>query len=272
MTSTKVEIINYSERAFAVVGEGTKILKDDLKKLGGKYNANLTCGAGWIFSVKSLDSVRSFLDMKKALKIATKDFLECKESSSKPKSKRTKSSSESEEDEPVKPVKPVKVVKKVTLKHSESESEEDEPVKPVKPVKVVKKVTLKDSDSESDSEEDEPVKVSIPEKTSRVSYQEHTRVTQELVSAKEQIKLLEQSLSNLQTRFLECEDSKIIYLKKYKNLKAKVKQSQKECKSVSTTTEFTESESVELPHEQEYEDVPNRHVEGSSIGKICVAM
>ena len=245
MTSTKVEIINYSERAFAVVGEGTRILKDDLKKLGGKYNASLTCGAGWIFSVKSLDSVRSFLDMKKALKIATKDFLECKESSSKPKSKRTKSS---------------------------SDSEEDEPVKPVKPVKVVKKVTLKDSDSESDSEEDEPVKVSIPEKTARVSYQEHTRVTQELVSAKEQIRLLEQSLSNLQTRFLECEDSKIIYLKKYKNLKAKVKQSQKECKSVSTTTEFTESESVELPHEQEYEDVPNRHVEGSSIGKICVAM
>lgn len=43
-----LEIIDYSEKAFAVVGE-TKPLKDQLKALGGRFNFHLKCGAGWIF-------------------------------------------------------------------------------------------------------------------------------------------------------------------------------------------------------------------------------
>lgn len=56
-----VQIIDYSEKAFAVVGE-TKNIKDDLKRLGGRFNPKLTCGAGWIFSKKVLDEVKKFLD------------------------------------------------------------------------------------------------------------------------------------------------------------------------------------------------------------------
>lgn len=47
----KTQIIEYSEKAIAVIGE-TKPIKDQLKALGGKFNPRLNCGAGWIFSVK----------------------------------------------------------------------------------------------------------------------------------------------------------------------------------------------------------------------------
>lgn len=56
-----LRIVDYSEKAFAVVGE-TKAIKDDLKKLGGRFNAKLTCGAGWIFSKSKLNDVQQFLN------------------------------------------------------------------------------------------------------------------------------------------------------------------------------------------------------------------
>lgn len=43
------EIIDYSEKAVAVIGD-TRSIKDELKKLGGRFNPKLSCGAGWIFS------------------------------------------------------------------------------------------------------------------------------------------------------------------------------------------------------------------------------
>lgn len=55
-----VQIIDYSEKAFAIVGE-TKEIKDTLKSLGGRYNPHLTCGAGWIFSKKKEQEVKSKL-------------------------------------------------------------------------------------------------------------------------------------------------------------------------------------------------------------------
>jgi hypothetical protein len=44
----KINIIDYSEKAIAVIGD-TKPVKDVLKTLGGRFNFRLTCGAGWIF-------------------------------------------------------------------------------------------------------------------------------------------------------------------------------------------------------------------------------
>lgn len=43
-----IEIIDYSEKAVAVVGN-TKPIKEELKSLGGRFNFRLSCGAGWIF-------------------------------------------------------------------------------------------------------------------------------------------------------------------------------------------------------------------------------
>lgn len=58
----KVRIVDYSEKAFAVVGE-TKSIKDDLKLLGGKFNNFLSCGPGWIFSKKHIDNVKKALGL-----------------------------------------------------------------------------------------------------------------------------------------------------------------------------------------------------------------
>lgn len=44
-----IQLIDYSEKAIAIVGD-TRAIKDTLKTLGGRFNAHLTCGAGWIFS------------------------------------------------------------------------------------------------------------------------------------------------------------------------------------------------------------------------------
>lgn len=52
-----IEIIDYSERAFAVIGE-TKSIKDTLKQLGGRFNPRLSCGCGWVFSKTKLEDVK----------------------------------------------------------------------------------------------------------------------------------------------------------------------------------------------------------------------
>jgi len=61
MTAGQINVVDYSEKAFAVIGD-TKSTKDILKELGGKFNPRLTCGAGWIFSKKRLQSVQSRLE------------------------------------------------------------------------------------------------------------------------------------------------------------------------------------------------------------------
>lgn len=53
-------IIDYSDKAFAVVGD-TKSVKDQLKKMGGRFNSKLSCGCGWIFSNKSRKEVETFI-------------------------------------------------------------------------------------------------------------------------------------------------------------------------------------------------------------------
>lgn len=44
----KINIIDYSEKAIAVIGD-TKPIKEILRELGGRFNFRLSCGAGWIF-------------------------------------------------------------------------------------------------------------------------------------------------------------------------------------------------------------------------------
>ena len=64
VTVEGLEIVDYSEKAIAVFGD-TKTIKDELKKLGGKFNPALNHNgekrAGWIFSKKQADKVRALL-------------------------------------------------------------------------------------------------------------------------------------------------------------------------------------------------------------------
>lgn len=56
----EVNVIEYSEKAIAVIGD-TKPIKELLKSLGGSFNPRLSCGPGWIFSKKKLEEVQSAL-------------------------------------------------------------------------------------------------------------------------------------------------------------------------------------------------------------------
>lgn len=59
-TDLGVEIVEYSEKAIAVIGD-TKPLKDDLKSIGGRFNPRLKCGMGWIFPKTKIEEVKALL-------------------------------------------------------------------------------------------------------------------------------------------------------------------------------------------------------------------
>jgi hypothetical protein len=63
-----MQIIEYNERSFAVIGEETKNIITELKELGGGYNRYLKCGAGWIFSNKRRDDVEKLITQLQAVK------------------------------------------------------------------------------------------------------------------------------------------------------------------------------------------------------------
>lgn len=55
--------VDYSEKSFAIIGE-TKEVKELLQFFGGRFNAKLFCGAGWVFPKDKERIVREFLDIK----------------------------------------------------------------------------------------------------------------------------------------------------------------------------------------------------------------
>lgn len=57
-----LQIIDYSERAIAVIGN-TKPIKEILKQLGGRFNLRLTCGAGWVFPKSKTNELRAALNL-----------------------------------------------------------------------------------------------------------------------------------------------------------------------------------------------------------------
>ena len=65
--STTIQIIEYSVKSIAVIGD-TKNIKDELKELGGRWNPNLKDKnnqpmKGWIFSKKKLPEVEKLLNI-----------------------------------------------------------------------------------------------------------------------------------------------------------------------------------------------------------------
>lgn len=55
-----MEIIQYSEKAIAVIGD-TKPHAEAMKSMGGRFNRYLKCGAGWIFSTKKKAEIEAFI-------------------------------------------------------------------------------------------------------------------------------------------------------------------------------------------------------------------
>lgn len=56
-----LQIKVYNDKSFVVCGNDTRQVKEDLKNMGGKWNSNLTTGAGWIFSNKQKETVEKWL-------------------------------------------------------------------------------------------------------------------------------------------------------------------------------------------------------------------
>ena len=56
-----MEIQDYTDKSFVLFGDETKKYKDYIKEMGGKWNANLKIGPGWVFSNNQKDSVREWL-------------------------------------------------------------------------------------------------------------------------------------------------------------------------------------------------------------------
>ena len=57
-----LRLVDYSEKALAVTGD-TKPHADTLKALGGRFNAKLSCGPGWIFSKRKEQEIREALGL-----------------------------------------------------------------------------------------------------------------------------------------------------------------------------------------------------------------
>lgn len=56
-----IAMLDYSEKAFIVRGEGTRAIKDDLRGLGGFFNFRLQGGPAWVFSKTKQDKVLNYL-------------------------------------------------------------------------------------------------------------------------------------------------------------------------------------------------------------------
>lgn len=54
-------VVDYTEKSFVVMGDKTKDIKDVIKENGGKWNGNLKCGKGWIFSMKHKEKIVELL-------------------------------------------------------------------------------------------------------------------------------------------------------------------------------------------------------------------
>jgi hypothetical protein len=63
--STDIQLINYTASSIALIGLGTKRIKDAIKSIGGSPNFNLTINGkktfGWVFPLSKLSLVQSLL-------------------------------------------------------------------------------------------------------------------------------------------------------------------------------------------------------------------
>lgn len=50
----------YSDKSFSVSGHGTVLLRQQMKKLGGRFNSKIN---GWVFSNDDTDDIKHFLQL-----------------------------------------------------------------------------------------------------------------------------------------------------------------------------------------------------------------
>lgn len=63
--SIKLTLSDYTDKSVVVQGEDTRTYKEELKMIGGKYNANLKTGPGWIFPKNKEHEIKDFIEKNK---------------------------------------------------------------------------------------------------------------------------------------------------------------------------------------------------------------
>ena len=66
---SKLTLSVYTDKSVVVQGEDTRKYKEELKSIGGKYNANLKTGPGWIFPKSKEQEIKDFIESNKDAKI-----------------------------------------------------------------------------------------------------------------------------------------------------------------------------------------------------------
>jgi hypothetical protein len=61
MSEDKLHILDYTAKSIVVIGNCIDH-STNLQKLGGKYNPNLRCGNGWVFSKTRKESVEKYIN------------------------------------------------------------------------------------------------------------------------------------------------------------------------------------------------------------------
>jgi hypothetical protein len=70
----KLTVSDYTDKSVVVQGEDTRKYKEELKNIGGKYNANLKTGPGWIFPKNKEHEIKDFIESaKEGIKEITKE-------------------------------------------------------------------------------------------------------------------------------------------------------------------------------------------------------
>jgi len=64
---SSIKILDYSDKSFVVSGEDTKLIKENLRNIGGKWSSNLKDENGnkygaWVFSIKKKEEVENVLN------------------------------------------------------------------------------------------------------------------------------------------------------------------------------------------------------------------
>lgn len=69
-----MQITNYSDKCFVITGEDTREYKEQIKSLGGKWNARLKNDLkGWVFPIQKLSQVKQFVENPSSFQIIESD-------------------------------------------------------------------------------------------------------------------------------------------------------------------------------------------------------
>lgn len=157
-----ISLEEYTDRSIVVRGE-TRQYKEDLKKLGGKYNSRLRGEPGWIFPKSKQNDIVKF--MKEGKRLVTEEEAQAGENrtleweSKRSSEQKTYSSSSSNDNKVL-----IDMIKTLTQKIEKMDKKIsilmtanniDTNSKQVSHKKVIKKKVVESSDDDS-SEEDEP--------------------------------------------------------------------------------------------------------------------